>query len=899
MPLATTIADSLRRGATVVAASPRAARALQLQYAEDQRNLGRQVWPAPLIVDWDSWLRELWRGHAFAHPDAPVLLSPLQERTVWTRVQSADAALVVSPESMAALAMDAWSLLSAFSAHSARRTPWAAGEQTDPERFRQWAAAFERECARQNWISFSQLPEYLTADAGIVLPTEILLVGFDRIAPAQRELLASLAARGLVVGEFAPSLHDPDRQWIAATHVRDEIAACARWARGLLAENPAVRIGVIALGIDKLRGPIDRTFRRILMPASDDIRNPSIRMPWEFSLGQPLAGIPVVRAACLLLRWLAHPLPETEISWLLLSGFVAGTVTNALAVARHDAEQRRPSESGPAFLRAERSLADYNASLAANPGLGPVHNHLSALLRAVAANKILDQSRPPSVWTDLIARLLETAVWPGSRTPDSVQFQALQRWQRLLDDLALLDFDGTLCTYSDFLAQLESHARDTIFSPESHDAPIQIMGPFESSGQQFDAVWFLGTDDLAWPQRGRLHPLLPAAVQRRFAMPHSTPEADWNLAHIVTARLLASAPRIVFSYAQREKDEEFRPSPLIAGLFAGRAALQLAAAPDPEPPAAALLQPIPDGATAPPWPSEQHAGGADVLRRQSACPFQAFAVKRLAAEPLGAVEWGLDPAQTGKLLHAILERIFQSIHSKAELVTAIDTNQLPGQLETAIDAFLAPFSSSDPWQQSYLDAERRRLRSRLTEWFACEAQRQPFTVEDCEKVLPGVHIGGLLLDLRADRIDLLPDGSRLILDYKTGDVSSAAWRGDRPEEPQLPLYAAFGNVENLSGILFAKIRAGKTGFDGRVRNAQDQLCSTLKSSSGLVREPYSDSMRNGWARVLENLAGQFLHGEAAVAPRDAKVCDHCHLHGLCRIAELNPAIDTEDEVAGA
>lgn len=43
MPMATTIAESLHRGATVVAASPRAARALELQYAEDQRNHGRQV----------------------------------------------------------------------------------------------------------------------------------------------------------------------------------------------------------------------------------------------------------------------------------------------------------------------------------------------------------------------------------------------------------------------------------------------------------------------------------------------------------------------------------------------------------------------------------------------------------------------------------------------------------------------------------------------------------------------------------------------------------------------------------------------------------------------------------------------------------------------------------------
>ena len=179
-------------------------------------------------------------------------------------------------------------------------------------------------------------------------------------------------------------------------------------------------------------------------------------------------------------------------------------------------------------------------------------------------------TRQPSAFADLVPRLLERVAWPGQRPDDSVQFQARHRWQRLLDELALLDFDGTRYSWNEFLDLLEHQAEETIFAPESHDAPIQILGPFESSGQQFDAVWFLGTDDTAWPQRGRLHPLLPPAAQRQYAMPHAAPDDDWNLANIVTTRLLHSAPRIVFSFAERDKDAELRPSPLIAGLVSRR-----------------------------------------------------------------------------------------------------------------------------------------------------------------------------------------------------------------------------------------------------------------------------------------------------------------------------------------
>ncbi|MGC2637336.1 MAG: PD-(D/E)XK nuclease family protein, partial [Acidobacteriaceae bacterium] len=860
-------------------------------YAEGQRAAGHEVWPAPPILDWDAWLRELWRDYAFSTPDAPVLLTSLQEQVLWTQVQREDAALVLSPHAMAALAMEAWELLSDYKAHGARASAW---EATDAERFRQWAARFERACERNGWISASGLAALLAGSADISLPAEVCLAGFDRVTPAQRAFLDAMADRGVVLSELVLQPQIPARRWIVARDVREELSACAAWARDLLLENPAAHIGIIVPSIAGLRGTIDRVFRSLLMPASEDIRTPVASMPWEFSLGQPLAEVPVIRAALLLLRWIAETLPEEEISWLLLSGFVSDTATTSAATARYDATRRRRRGSSAVSLLPQRTLAEFAANLTGHSAPGALGRDFTALLQAVSASHILDQPRRPSAWSDLVHHLLDRAAWPGRRAPDSVQFQALQRWQRLLDDLALLDFDGRLYTYAAFLDLLDSDARETIFAPESRDAPIQITGPFESSGQQFDALWFLNADDSRWPRRGRLHPLLPPSIQRQFGMPHSTPEDDWNLAHAVTTRLLASATRMVFSFARHEKDVELRPSPLVASLFAGDA--------DPEP--AEGLRYVGERAglesilEAPPlpWPPDRNAGGADVLRRQSACPFQAFAVKRLAAEPMEVVEWGFEPLEKGNLLHEVLRRFFRSIRTRDDLVAAIAANRLDAELATPIDAVLDPYASSDPWQQSYVDAEKRRLRARLTEWLAIEAQRHPFTVEATEQPREDVHVGALRLKLRVDRIDVLADDSRLLIDYKTGEASPASWRSERPDEPQLPLYAAYGNVENLSGVVFAKIRAGSTGFDGRMRDARSQLCANISSRSEIVTEPYTEKMRDEWAAVLARLAEQFLAGDAAVDPRESKVCDQCDLHGLCRVAELNrPASGDESE----
>ncbi len=470
--------------------------------------------------------------------------------------------------------------------------------------------------------------------------------------------------------------------------------------------------------------------------------------------------------------------------------------------------------------------------------------------------------------------------------------------------------------WTDFLRVLDSAARDTIFAPESHDAPIQIMGPFESSGQQFDAVWFLSTNEATWPQRGRFHPLLPSAVQRQFDMPHTTPTDDWNLAATVTARLLASAPTIVFSYAQRDKEAELRPSPLIAGLFPLHDKADPAAVPasEPEP---LPTEFIPDGGALL-WPVEQNAGGASVLKAQAACPFQAFARRRLGAEPLDTAEKGLTPADKGRILHEVLQSLFggaaatdirelpalPTLHTRDDIVIATDTNRLPAMLDAHIDrVFQLHFdaASDDGWQQACLAAEKRRLQARLAEWLACEARRQPFTVEACEQRLPDVHIGDLRLNLRADRIDRLPDGTRLLVDYKTGRISPAAWKGDRPDEPQLPLYAAYGNVDHLSGVLFAKIRAGNTGkkrntgFEGRVSDAHAQLSADFGDKEVIVTDPYSEAMRDGWARALRNLALEFLHGIATVTPREPQVCNYCALPALCRKAELDLVTAVEDD----
>ena len=59
----------------------------------------------------------------------------------------------------------------------------------------------------------------------------------------------------------------------------------------------------------------------------------------------------------------------------------------------------------------------------------------------------------------------------------------------------------------------------------------------------------------------------------------------------------------------------------------------------------------------------------------------------------------------------------------------------------------------------------------LAEWLDIEKSRPEFTVAgiEAERV---IAIGGLQVKMRADRVDALPDGREIILDYKTGQLKS-------------------------------------------------------------------------------------------------------------------------------
>jgi ATP-dependent helicase/nuclease subunit B len=891
--LQTAVLTCLDRGGIVLTGNARAARSLRQTHAKAQSAKGRRAWPTPRIYDWQSWLSILWNQYLQNAHDAPLLLTNLQERSVWKKIASPAAS---GSEATARLAAKAWELLSEFEAHSERNRSWSPLTPSDAEIFRGWASTFDRECRTNRWISSSDLNALLTEPirkAALDLPAEILLVGFDRFTPAKQAVIDAVRGAGVAVAE--PGIHPPPSQvtLVQAKEVQDELEACAWWARRELEKNPGASIAVIVQAADGLRGEIDRIFRRILMPESVGIEADDA-MPFEFSLGTPLAVAPPVKAALLMLRWLVEPLEQAAISWLTMSGFLAVEGEPIEVMAEFDAEVRKRARMPPE-VRLD-AFVQYRPRLN-SPAVAQFLSRLRDVQRSTEGLGSRRMSFPEAI--DLADSLLKRSRWPGSRTLGSVEHQALARWDRLIGELASLGFNGDRVKWIEFVTVLDRYAGEVIFAPESRGAPIQIMGTLESAGQEFDALWFLGADEGQWPATGQANPLLPLWLQRKAAMPHSTPDEDWALSLALTRRLAASAQESVFSHALRNDEGELRPSALLSDSFgqslttALSEELRMGLRVLVKLPHRRLTEEIRDTSSVP-WPIEIHAGGADVLKRQSACAFQSFAVSRLGAEELKSAERGLTAQERGNIAHFVLQAIWSTenasgltLQSREDLINAKANGRLSEILREHIATvfgreFRGKYKGSE-WAQVYLEIEQTRLHAVLSQWLDYEMKRVPFSVEESEKGFP-VQIEGLRLNLRVDRIDRVA-GGRLILDYKTGKVSPSWWNGERPDEPQLPLYGVYGPVEDVCGILFAKVRAGEMSLVGRARDAATNLFGNLSPGSDLIQKPLTDEMLGEWADALSNLADQFVAGNAAVEPKEyPKTCRYCALPALCRVS---------------
>ncbi|HBI21151.1 MAG TPA: endonuclease, partial [Legionella sp.] len=252
-----------------------------------------------------------------------------------------------------------------------------------------------------------------------------------------------------------------------------------------------------------------------------------------------------------------------------------------------------------------------------------------------------------------------------------------------------------LITADAALDALESAAQHTIFKTKASTAPIQILGLLEASGCTFDKVWMCDLTDQCLPQKTKLSAFIPLDLQRDLHMPHAVAARELQLAKRLLQRCMDGSQHSIFSYPCLTGDKPNMPSPLISHLLtrpSSRTASEstLTALVRFDEQYALLIQ-----------PSEKISGGTALLANQAKCPFRAFAAHRLHVKAALKRTVGPDASERGKVLHRIMELLWQQLKSQQHL-NALTQAELNQHIDQAIRLSLAPLVQNRPTSFSLL-----------------------------------------------------------------------------------------------------------------------------------------------------------------------------------------------------
>ena len=896
----------LEAKAVLLTVNQRLSRYLVSRFNQHQVDTGKKVWETPDILPYTAWLGRTYDQARYlvdkeVSGTLKIRLSSVQERVVWEQVINASesASVLLRIPETAKAAAQAWELCKQWhlSYHELSQAP-----PEDTKAFLEWANNFDRKCTDNNWLDTAGLPDALIQlfkSKSISVPDQVIMAGFDELSPQQISLIKVLEEFGCQIFELIDRTDaevSPLAMRCELPDTRAEITAAAQWAKDRLEENPANRIGIIVQGLNALRSSLIRIFDDVFHPSMVLSSQVTQKRAYNISLGLPLSEFPVISTALMALKFACRALSVDEYSVLLRSPFLGGADDEMCLRAILDARIRENGETSLP-LYSMIYFSDAHKDKDHHPGVfcPELNNRLKNFKAAIVK---LPKRQLPSGWVRDFVNLLDAMGWSKGRKLSSEEFQTVNAWNEVLQVFSSFDqVSGELDIHS-AISLLSQNINATTFQPETDDVPVQIMGMLEVVGERFDHAWIMGLDVESWPSAARPNPFLPVGVQKKYKVPHASPERELDYARNLTRRLLTAADQVMVSFPQKDGDTALFPSPLIVHLEKAGHLEKVQFIPDFEHGWTQMFSRMLNNADFEQI-KDQHgpaadakfriSGGTGLLKAQAACPFSAFSTYRLQAKILEKPESGLNARDRGSLVHNALELFWEDIKNLAALKKLSD-EKLSKAVGHAVERAVSDMANKYPrtFTKWFTQLEKERLVSLVLEFLSVDSQRTSFTVVGREEKLV-CTIAGIELKTYADRIDRLDDGRLVIVDYKTGEPKVADWFTDRIAEPQLPLYSVV--VEgDVAGVVFGQVKKGKVQYLGVV--ADEQLIPGAKGpeTKRSVMDNFKslDEVIDLWKGKIEFLADEVRQGIATVSPVSVhKSCLYCDLGALCRIGEID------------
>ena len=859
----------------ILTANSRLALNLQREFDALQVKQRKILWNSASILPLNTWILQHWQQHIHDH----YLLTPEQQLKLWEKVIDENSnELSLAAKSISSLAQQAFQSLALWEIPLSLLS----GYSEETTLFISWCNAFNKICSDKKWISSEQLiPLFkdIIINRDIELPKKIFIIGFDELPPALEAVIHYLDKKTKLISlkRIKPC---NNLNKVMLYDQNDEIDTMARWAKQLYLKDPAIKIGCIIPTLEQCRSKVCNVFTEYFCIEKTLPSHENNELIFNISAGQKLIQFQIIQHGLMILELCKNKLNLSETSILFQSPYLTENENDINVGSEIHTKCQEYHETAlplKAIYEIINTVDQQNTQWI---------ERWKNLVRTI---ENLPEHSTPSIWIQHFCTLLTTIGWPGKRGLDSIEYQVLQRWKKLLTDFTNYNLIYDTLSLESALTLLTEQAKNTVFQPEGSDAPIQVLGVLESAGINFDALWVMGLSDEVWPPAAKPNPFIPFAIQQQYQLPHASAQREFNYTQNIMQRLMNCADTAYFSYPQFDGDKVLQPSQLLNYINAiekNEISLdqseQLAQSINKK----QSIRYLNDNVAPAISQEDPILGGSEIPKLQALCPFRAFAELRLKAKQQKEARLELPEHKKGSLLHQCLHHVWLVLKDSHTLKEKSETH-LQEIIDHAVSAVIKQnnqiFSSES--QQYFLSCEKSRLKKLLFDWLQLEKERPDFSVSERE-TQHTIKTNNLKIKLQVDRIDKTEDGY-IIIDYKSGNQSVQSWFGDAITEPQLPLYCSFIQKNNFTGISYAQVRNDEMVFKGVVHENAEHTFSKItpinKARNDDAKKEWSEQIEQ-WRNNINSVCYDFSTGKADVAPINTSLtCRYCHLQSLCRI----------------
>jgi DNA helicase-2/ATP-dependent DNA helicase PcrA len=436
-------------------------------------------------------------------------------------------------------------------------------------------------------------------------------------------------------------------------------------------------------------------------------------------------------------------------------------------------------------------------------------------------------------------------------------FDMVRRFEEIIPDASVLQFTEHMENL------LDAGSEGKMYQPSDTPDSVNVMTVHAAKGLEFRFVFVVNLVEERFPARRRGEGIeIPKELVRE-----KLPEGDYHTEEerrLLYVAMTRAKERLYLTGAEdyggsRKK----KPSRFLVELG-------LAEAPTKKKSASAAVERI-----TPPHAKrmeDPHGFVYDIpekfsfsqVKAYETCPYQYKLAHILKIPTRGSASFSF-----GQSMHATMQKFYEKVQAmnNAKQVSLFGAPEAPRDVSRVIvpplEELLAMYDAS--WQENWYESKRQREeyykkgRDILNIFYASEDGR--WTVPAALESWFKIHIGEYIVHGRIDRVDVLPDGTLEIIDYKTGKSKATLESSDKEQlllyqiaAEALPEYRALGAPGKLTFLYVNdNIRTSFTGSGKELDALKEKLLETMSAIRG---------------------------GDFAPMP-GAFVCAHCDFRNLC------------------